>query len=180
MSSMWGFTDIVLEGESANKVYEILQRAKEESADAANGYCSDIITAGGEQYRFGHGLKFEYGNSSDDNEFAPLEIIATHPVMDYFALYFCPIDDDERTFTNIGNIRYEFDGTVLKISESTYAGAGAMLSFLTAMLGDDCPELYYWISNEADYIGETNDVDHKYFNPEAEWDAMMQDMDDYE
>lgn len=32
--------------------------------------------------------------------------------------------------------------------------------------GDDCPGLYFRISSEADYIGDTNDEEGKYFNLE--------------
>ena len=168
MSSLWGFTDIVLEGESAENIHALLQRAKEQCASKENGYCSEMITVADAGYRFAHGLRHEYRLLQEDNEFSPLELVATHPVLDYFALYLCPIDEDGRTLTYEGNIRYEYDGTVLKITESTYAGVGTMLPFLVAKLGEGCAELYYWISSEADYIGKTNDVNHKYFNPEAE------------
>ena len=38
-----------------------------------------------------------------------------------------------------------------------------MLPFLYALLGEDCPGLYFRISSEADYIGETNDTEGKNF-----------------
>ena len=41
-----------------------------------------------------------------------------------------------------------------------------MLTFLYALLGEDCPGLYFRISSEADYIGDTNDEEGKYFNLE--------------
>ena len=172
MSSLWGYTTIVLEGESAKSISDLLQRAKEECAIAENKYCSNIFAVGETEYCFVHGLKYEYKASEDKNEFALPEIIGSHPVMDYFALYLCPFEDDDRTFFDYGNIKYEYDGSILKICESTYAGDGNMLPFLVEILGEECNELYYWISSEADYIGETNDTDHKYFNPEAEWDLM--------
>ena len=40
-----------------------------------------------------------------------------------------------------------------------------MLPFLFAVLGENNPELYYWVNSEADYVGQTNDLTHKYFNP---------------
>lgn len=172
MSSVWGYTKIVLEGESAKNVYALLQCAKDECAKEENGYISEMISVADVEYRFVHGLKFEYRKSPEDNEFSPPVIIGKHPVMDYFALYPCPIDDDDRTWIQYGNIKYEYDGAILRICESTYASKGTMLPFLIALLGEECSELYYWINCEADYIGETNDINHKHFNPEAEWDLI--------
>lgn len=172
MSSLWGFTDIVLEGEPAENIYGLLQRAKEECAREETGYCSEIIAAAGAEYRFGYGIKHEYKYLDEGNEFSPRVLVGTHPVTDHFALYQCPVDEEYRTFTFEGNIKYEYDGSILKITQSTYADDGSILHFLYAVLGEDCPCLYYWISSEADYIGKTNDVDHKYFNPEADMDEM--------
>ena len=166
MSSLWGWASIVLEGETAKRVFAILERAKEECAKEENGYCSEKIAAGDNEYCFAHGLRYEYKNSSEDNEFSPLVLVGKHPIMDYFALYLCPIDEEERTFTEYGHIKYKFAGSILTIDESTYASSGLMLKFLFALFGEDCPELYYWVNNEADYIGKTNDINHKYFTPE--------------
>ena len=171
MSSLWGYTSIVLEGESAKNVYSLIQKAKEEALREENNYCSEIIAAGEVEYCFGHGLIYEY--EENDNEFAPRAVIGKSPAFNHFALYRYPINDDDRTLDFEGKLKYKYDGTVLEIDESTYAGTGEMLPFLYAFLGENCPELFYWISNEADYIGETNDVNHKYFDPEADYNEMM-------
>ena len=173
MSSLCGYTEIVLEGEAAKTVNALLQSAIDEASKEENDYCSEIIAVGGKEYRFAYGLKYIYNDSPVDNEFAPREVIGVEPILDHFALYICPFDDDDRTFTFEGKTRFDFDGEVLRISESTYADAGVMLPFLNALLGEGCDELFYWINNEADYIGETNDVNHKYFDPEADMDALM-------
>jgi hypothetical protein len=172
MSSLWGYTEIVLEGQSAKNINALLQRAKEECASEETGYCSEIIVAGEAEYRFGYAMKHEYKNLDENNEFSPLVLVGKYPIMDHFALYKCPVDEEERTFTFEGKIEYEYNGTILKICESTYAGKGTVFPFLIALLGEENPELYYWISSEADYIGETNDLNHKYFNPEADVDEI--------
>ena len=168
MSSLWGYTDIVLEGESGKHIYALLERAKEESGKEENEYCSEVISVGDAEYCFGYGIKEEYRNASEDNEFSPLVLVGKHPVFNHFTLYKCPIDEDERTFTFEGNIKFEYDGVILKICESTYASQGLMLTFLYAVLGENCPELYYWANSEADWLGVTNDQNHKYFNPEQQ------------
>ena len=180
MSSLSGYTEIVLEGESAKTVNALLQSAIAEASKEENDYCSEIIAVGGKEYRFAYGLKYIYKDSPDDNEFAPREVIGVEPILDHFALYICPFDDNDRTFTFEGKTSFDYDGELLRITESTYADVGAMLPFLNAILGEGCDELFYWISNEADYIGETNDVNHKYFDPEADMDALISEMTDYE
>ena len=172
MSSLWGYTTIILEGESAKSVYALISKAKEEASMEENDYASEIIAAGTSEYRFAYGLKLQY--AENDNEFAPMEVIGKNPALNHFSLYQCPIDDDDRTMFFEGNLNCKYDGTILELSESTYAGVGMMLPFLYALLGENCPELFYWINNEADYIGETNDVNHKYFNPEADLNEMME------
>ena len=107
MSCLWGFADVVLEGESA----------REET-----GYCSEIIVAGEVQYRFGYAMKHEYKYLDEDNEFSPRVLVGKYPIFE-------------------GNIKYEYDGTILKICESTYAGEGTILPFLIALLGEDTPDL---------------------------------------
>jgi hypothetical protein len=42
-----------------------------------------------------------------------------------------------------------------------------MLPFLVNYLGEEYEGLFYHVSDEADYIGETNDKDGKYFNREG-------------
>ena len=107
MSSMWGFTKIVVEGEKAMDIYELLCRAKQE--------------CGCEECRY---------------------------------------------ITQFGNIEFEFADSVLKVSEDTYGDAGTVLPFLLEYLGEDYQGLFYHISSEADYIGETNDTEGKYFTLE--------------
>lgn len=46
MSSMWGLTKIVVEGERAKDVYDLLCRAKEECGREECGYRSEIVCAG--------------------------------------------------------------------------------------------------------------------------------------
>ena len=52
---------------------------------------------------------------------------------------------------------------MLKVSEDTYGDEGMLLPFLLEYLGEDNQGLFYHISSEADYIGETNDTEGKYF-----------------
>ena len=42
----------------------------------------------------------------------------------------------------------------------------ALLTFLVEYLGTEYQGLFYHISSEADYIGDTNDEEGKYFNLE--------------
>jgi hypothetical protein len=63
-------------------------------------------------------------------------------------------------------IEFDYVDSVLKVSEDTYGDEGTMLPFLVKYLGEDYEGLFYHISSEADYIGETNDSEGKYFNLE--------------
>lgn len=67
MSSMWGFTKIVVEGEKAKDVYELLCRAKQECGREECGYCSEIIRAGKGQYRFAFGIDQVVKYEIEDN-----------------------------------------------------------------------------------------------------------------
>ena len=107
MSSLWGLTKIVVEGDKAKEVYDLLCRAKED--------------CGREECRY---------------------------------------------ITQSGNIELEFADSVLKVCEDTYGDDGTLLPFLTEYLGKEYDGLFYHISCEADYIGETNDQEGKYFNLE--------------
>ena len=71
-----------------------------------------------------------------------------------------------RYITQFGNIEFEFADSVLKVSEDTYGDEGMLLPFLLEYLGEDYQGLFYHISSEADYIGETNDTEGKYFTLE--------------
>ena len=62
-----------------------------------------------------------------------------------------------RYLTQFGNIEFEFADSVLKVSEDTYGDEGTLFPFLTEYLGKEYEGLFYHISSEADYIGETND-----------------------
>ena len=81
-------------------------------------------------------------------------------------LFAYPFDSSSRHILDVGRIEYQYDGTVLRINEDTFADEGTMLTFLYALLGEDCPGLYFRISSEADYIGETNDTEGKFFRQE--------------
>lgn len=83
---------------------------------------------------------------------------------DVFMLLTDPNDEECRYLTQFGNIEFEFADSVLKVSEDTYGDEGMLLSFLTEYLGKEYEGLFYHISSEADYIGETNDKEGKYFN----------------
>ena len=48
---MWGFTKIVVEGEKAKDVYDLLCRAKQECGREECGYRSEVICVGNRQYR---------------------------------------------------------------------------------------------------------------------------------
>lgn len=133
---MWGLTKFVVEGEKAKDVYDLLCRAKQECGREECGYRSEVICVGNRQYRFAFG-------------------------MDQVVKY--EIEDD---LYPLGNIEFEFADSVLKVSEDTYGDDGALLPFLTEYLGKEYEGLFYHISCEADYIGETNDKEGKYFNLE--------------
>ena len=50
---------------------------------------------------------------------------------------------------------------MLKVCEDTYGDDGTLLPFLIEYLGKEYEGLFYHISCEADYIGETNDKEGK-------------------
>jgi hypothetical protein len=163
MSSLWGLTKIVVEGEKAKEVYDLLCRAKEECGREECGYRSEIVCAGNGQYRFAFGLDRIVKYESEDEIFGPSTVTeVVRP--DVFMLLPDPDDEDLRYVTQFGKIEFEYGDSVLRVSEDTYGDEGAMLPFLVEYLGEEYDGLYYHISSEADYIGETNDQEGKYFN----------------
>ena len=164
MSSSWGLTEIVLEGEAANDVYALLCRAKEECASEERDHCSKVIHTVKGDFCFAFGLENIYEDTGDDY-WGPA-VKETVLREDVFMLFEYPFDSSSRHILDVGRIEYQYDGTVLRINEDTYADEGTMLTFLSALLGEDCPGLYFRISSEADYIGETNDTEGKYFTLE--------------
>ena len=165
MSSAWGFTKIVVEGEKAKDVYELLCRAKQECSHEECGYRSEVISAGKGQYRFAFGMDQVVKYEIEDDPFGPSTITTTvRP--DVFMLLTDPNDEECRYLTKSGNIEFEFADSVLKVCEDTYGDDGTLLPFLTEYLGKEYDGLFYHISCEADYIGETNDQEGKYFNLE--------------
>lgn len=161
MSSFWGWTDIVLEGEAANSIYALLCRAKEECASEERDHCSQVIHTVKGDFCFALGLENFYEDKGDDY-WGPA-VKETVLREDVFMLFAYPFDRSSRYVLDIGRIEYEYNDSVLRIKEDTYADEGTMLPLLYALLGEDCPGLYFRISSEADYIGETNDTEGKYF-----------------
>ena len=161
MSSSWGLTEMVLEGGAANDVYALLSRAKEECASEERDHCSEVIHTVKGDFCFALGLENIYEDTGDDY-WGPA-VKETVLREDVFMLFAYPFDSSSRHILDVGRIEYQYDGTVLRINEDTYADEGTMLPFLYALLGEDCPGLYFRISSEADYIGETNDTEGKYF-----------------
>jgi hypothetical protein len=164
MSSLWGWTQIVLEGNAANYVYSLLCRAKEECVSEERDHCSEVIHTAKGDFCFAFGLKDIYEDSEDD--YWGRAVKETVLVDNVFMLFAYPFDRTSRYLLNAGNIEYEYDGNVLRINEDTYADEGMMLPLLYAMLGEECKGLYFRISSEADYIGQTNDSEGKYFRLE--------------
>ena len=164
MSSSWGLTEMVLEGGAANDVYALLSRAKEECASEDRDHCSEVIHTVKGDFCFALGLENIFEDTGD-SYWGP-SVKETVLREDVFMLFPYPFDRSSRYVLDIGRIEYEYDGTVLRINEDTYADEGAMLPFLYALLGEDCHGLYFRISSEADYIGETNDAEGKYFRLE--------------
>ena len=164
MSSSWGLTEMALEGGAANDVYALLSRAKEECASEDRDHCSQVIHTVKGDFCFALGLENIFEDTGD-SYWGP-SVKETVLREDVFMLFPYPFDRSSRYVLDIGRIEYEYDGTVLRINEDTYADEGAMLPFLYALLGEDCPGLYFRISSEADYIGETNDSEGKYFRLE--------------
>ena len=161
MSSLWGLTEIVLEGQAANEIYALLSRAKEECASEERDHCSEVIHTVKGDFCFALGLENIYEDTGDDY-WGPA-VKETVLREDVFMLFAYPFDSLSRHILYDGSIEHQYDGTVLRINEGTYADEGTMLTFLYALLGEDCPGLYFRISSEADYIGETNDTEGKYF-----------------
>lgn len=155
---------MVLEGGAANDVYALLSRAKEECASEDRDHCSQVIHTVKGDFCFALGLENIFEDTGD-SYWGP-SVKETVLREDVFMLFPYPFDRSSRYVLDIGRIEYEYDGTVLRINEDTYADEGAMLPFLYALLGEDCPGLYFRISSEADYIGETNDAEGKYFRLE--------------
>lgn len=162
MSSMWGYTKIVIEGEKASEVHELLCRAKEECGREECGYRSEVISTGKGQYRFAFGLEEVVKYASDDEIFGP-RIVTTLVRPDVFMLLSDSSDESCRHIIQFGNIEFEYIDSVLKVNEDTYGDPGEMLPFLEEYLGADYEGLFYWITSEADYIGVTNDKEGKYF-----------------
>ena len=161
MSSMWGLTKIVVEGERAKDVYDLLCRAKEECGREECGYRSEIVCAGNGQYRFAFGMDRILKYESEDDIFGPSTVTeVVRP--DVFMLLPDPDDEGSRYVTQFGMIEFEYTDSVLKVSEDTYGDEGTMLPFLIEYLGEDYEGLFYHVSNEADYIGETNDKEGKW------------------
>lgn len=164
MSSSWGLTEMVLEGWAANDVYALLSRAKEECASEDCDHCSQVIHTVKGDFCFALGLENIYEDTGDDYWGSAVKETVVRE--DVFMLFPYPFDSSSRYVLDVGRIEYEYDGAVLRINEDTYADEGTMLPFLYALLGEDCPGLYSRISSEADYIGETNDAEGKYFRLE--------------
>lgn len=164
MSSSWGWTEMVLEGGAANDVYALLSRAKEECASEERDHCSEVIHTVKGDFCFALGLENIFEDTGD-SYWGP-SVKETVLREDVFMLFPYPFDRSSRYVLDIGRIEYEYNDSVLRINEDTYADEGAMLPLLYALLGEDCPGLYFRISSEADYIGETNDAEGKYFRLE--------------
>lgn len=162
MSSMWGYTKIVIEGEKATEIHELLCRAKEECGREECGYRSEIISTRNGRYCFAFGLEEVVRYESDDI-FGP-RMVTTLVRPDVFMLLPDPSDESCRHIIQVGNIEFEYTGSILKVAEDTYGDEGSVLPFLVEYLGEDYEGLFYHISNEADYIGETNEG--KYFSLE--------------
>ena len=164
MSSSWGLTEMVLEGGAANDVYALLSRAKEECASEDRDHCSQVIHTVKGDFCFALGLEKIFEDTGD-SYWGPA-VKETVVREDVFMLFPYPFDRSSRYVLDIGRIEYEYNDSVLRIKEDTYADEGTMLPLLYALLGEACPGLYFRISSEADYIGETNDTEGKYFTLE--------------
>lgn len=164
MSSSWGLTEMVLEGGAANDIYGLLSRAKEECASEERDHCSQVIHTVKGDFCFALGLENIFEDTGD-SYWGPA-VKDTVLREDVFMLFPYPFDRSSRYVLDIGRIEYEYNDSVLRIKEDTYADEGTMLPLLYALLGEDCQGLYFRISSEADYIGETNDAEGKYFRLE--------------
>lgn len=100
---------------------------------------------------------------SEDELFGP-RTVTTVVRSDVFKLLTDPDDESGRYLAESGNIEFEYTDSVLKVNEDTYGDEGAMLPFLVEYLEEDYEGLFYHVSSETDYIGETNDKEGKYFN----------------
>ena len=65
MSSLWGLTEMVLEGGAANDVYALLSRAKEECASEERDHCSEVIHTVKGDFCFALGLENIYEDTGD-------------------------------------------------------------------------------------------------------------------
>ena len=155
---------MVLEGGAANDVYALLSRAKEECASEERDHCSEVIHTVKGDFCFALGLENIFEDTGD-SYWGPA-VKETVLREDVFMLFPYPFDRSSRYVLDIGRIEYEYNDSVLRIEEDTYADEGTMLPLLYALLGEDCHGLYFRISSEADYIGETNDAEGKYFRLE--------------
>ena len=100
MSSLWGLTKIVVEGDKAKEVYDLLCRAKEDCGREECGYRSEIICAGNGQYRFAFGMDREVKYEIEDDLYSrgPMTVITTvRP--DVFMLLTDPNDEECRYIT---------------------------------------------------------------------------------
>ena len=162
MSSLWGYTKIVIEGEKASEVHELLCRAKEECGREECGYSSEVISTDKRQYRFAFGIDEVY-KYEDENDPWGKFTVTTVVRPDVLMLLPDTSDEARRYTTQYGKIEFEYADSVLKVNEDTYGDPGEMLPFLEEYLGADYEGLFYWITSEADYIGVTNDKEGKYF-----------------
>ena len=104
---------------------------------------------------------------SEDEIFGPSTVTeVVRP--DVFMLLPDPDDEESRYVAEVGKVEFEYADSVLKVSEDTYGDEGTMLPFLVEYLGEEYEGLFYHISSEADYIGETNDKEGKYFDLESD------------
>ena len=65
MSSSWGLTEMVLEGQAANDVYALLSRAKEECASEERDHCSKVIHTVKGDFCFALGLENIFEDTGD-------------------------------------------------------------------------------------------------------------------
>jgi len=112
MSSSWGLTEIVLEGEAANDVYALLCRAKEECASEERDHCSNVIHTVKGDFCFAFGLENIYEDTGDDY-WGPA-VKETVLREDVFMLFAYSFDSSSRHILDVGRIEYQYDGNVSK------------------------------------------------------------------
>jgi len=120
MSSFWGWTDIVLEGEAANSIYALLCRAKEECASEERDYCSKVIHTAKGDFCFAFGLEDTYEDNEDDYWIPAVRGMV--PREDVFKLISYPFDRSSRYFTNFGTLEYEIPAQVEGINPGAFVG----------------------------------------------------------